>query len=87
MANIKSAMKRIDVANRNNETNKSIRTSVKTATKKFEQALDAGNIDEARELLKVVDRKLKKASTKKVIHKNNAARHMSRLAKKLNTAN
>lgn len=84
MANIKSAIKRIDVANKNNARNKSIRTEVKTAMKKFEAALEAGNIDEARELLKLVDKKLKNATTKNVMHKNAAARKMSHLASKLN---
>lgn len=86
MANIKSAIKRIDVANKNNARNKAIKTEVKTATKKFEAALESGNIDEARELLKLVDKKLKQASNKNVMHKNAAARKMSHLATKLNKA-
>ncbi|RVU55343.1 30S ribosomal protein S20 [Anaerosphaera multitolerans] len=84
MANIKSAIKRIDVANRNNERNKAMKTEVKTNIKKFEQALNSGNIDEARELLKIIDKKLKKAAHKNIIHKNNVARKMSRLTLKLN---
>ncbi|WP_138159298.1 30S ribosomal protein S20 [Peptoniphilus catoniae] len=84
MANIKSAIKRIDVAKRNAERNKSVKTEVKTAIKKFEQALELENISEARELLKTVDKKLKKAAHKNVIHKNTASRKLSRLAKKLN---
>lgn len=86
MANIKSAIKRIDVANQNNARNKAIKTEVKTAIKKFEASLEAGNIDEARELLKLVDQKLKKATNKNVMHQNAAARRMSHLAIKLNKA-
>lgn len=86
MANIKSAIKRIDVIKRNTARNKSTKTAIKTIIKKFDSALDAGNIDEARELLKVADKKLKKAASKNVIHKNAASRKISKLASKLNKA-
>ena len=86
MANIKSAIKRIDIANQNNARNKAIKTEIKTATKKFDAAIQAGNIDEAKELLKLVDKKLKYATSKNVMHKNAAARKMSHLAIKLNKA-
>lgn len=85
MANIKSAIKRIQVAKRNELQNKYRNTQVKTAIKKFNQALDLGKLDEAKELLKDVDKKLKTAATKNVIHKNQASRKISRLTKKLNT--
>ncbi|EFK38180.1 MULTISPECIES: 30S ribosomal protein S20 [Peptoniphilus] len=84
MANIKSAIKRIQVAKRNELQNKYRNTQVKTAIKKFNQALDLGKLDEAKELLKDVDKKLKTAATKNVIHKNQASRKISRLTKKLN---
>lgn len=84
MANIKSAIKRIQVAKRNELQNKYRNTQVKTAIKKFNQALDLGKLDEAKELLKDVDKKLKTAVTKNVIHKNQASRKISRLTKKLN---
>ena len=48
MANIKSAIKRIQVAKRNELQNKYRNTQVKTAIKKFNQALDLGKLDEAR---------------------------------------
>ena len=50
----------------------------------FEETLEAGKIDEARELLKTVDKKLKVAANKKVISKKSASRKISSLAKKLN---
>ncbi|CDZ75135.1 30S ribosomal protein S20 [Peptoniphilus sp. ING2-D1G] len=84
MANIKSALKRIEVAKRNAARNKSIKTGIRTEIKKFEGALSAGNIQEARDLLRTVDKKLKKAAHKNVIHKNAASRKLSNLAKKLN---
>lgn len=84
MANIKSAIKRIDVAKRNTERNKPIRTEMKNAVKNFNTALDEDRIEDAKELLIVADKKLKKAANKNVIHKKQASRKISRLAKKLN---
>ncbi|ERT59456.1 small subunit ribosomal protein S20 [Peptoniphilus koenoeneniae] len=84
MANIKSAIKRIQVGKRNTLKNKIKRTEIKTAIKKFESTLSLGKADDAKELLKDVDKKLKKASAKNIIHKNAAARKVSRLTKKLN---
>ena len=85
MANIKSAIKRIDVAKRNAENNKPVRTEMKKAVKNFRIALDENRIDDAKELLIVADRKLKKAANKNIIHKKQASRKLSRLAKELNS--
>lgn len=84
MANIKSALKRIKVTKRQTQENKSKKTELKTIIKKFDQAVDSGKFDEARQILKVVDKKLKKATSKNVLHKNAASRQLSRLSKKLN---
>ena len=84
MANIKSAIKRIDVAKRNSDNNKPVRTEMKNAIRNFNKAIDEDRIDDAKELLIVADKKLKKAATKNIIHKNQAYRKLSRLAKKLN---
>ena len=84
MANIKSAIKRIGTPKKETLRNKSVKTNVKTTIRKFETALDKGNLDEARELLQVVDKTLKNAASKNVIHKNAASRRLSRLTKKLN---
>ncbi|OLR64494.1 30S ribosomal protein S20 [Peptoniphilus porci] len=85
MANIKSAIKRIDVAKRNSERNKPIRTEMKNAVKNFRVALEENRLDDAKELLIVADKKLKKAANKNVIHKKQASRKLSRLAKELNS--
>ncbi len=86
MANIKSAKKRILLTGKRTEINKGKRTEIKSYTKKFETALNNGNIDEARELIKVIDKKLKKAAQHNIIHDNAAARRLSSLTKKLNKA-
>ena len=84
MANIKSAIKRIGLNRKASLRNRSRKTSIKNAIKKFDEAIDNNLVDEARELLKDVDKKLKRAATKNVIHKNAAARKISQLTKKLN---
>ena len=81
MANTKSAEKRIRANARRAERNKMYRSRVKTAIRKAEQLIFAGkSSDEAvREAMSTLDR----AAVKGIIHKNNAARRKSRLAKKL----
>lgn len=86
MANIKSAKKRILITEKRTELNKSKKTEIKTYIKKFDNAVAAENIDEARALLKVIDKKLKRAATHNILHKNAASRKVSRLTKKLNHA-
>lgn len=86
MANIKSAIKRIDVSKRQTEANKSRKTEIKTIIKKFNIAVDNNDFDTARELLKLIDKKLKKAEAKNIVHKNKVARKMSGLTRRLNNA-
>lgn len=86
MANIKSAKKRIGVTIKKTEVNKSKKSEIKTYMKKFDNAIEAGNLDEARLILKELDKKLKRAAQKNIIHKNNASRKISHLTKKLNNA-
>lgn len=86
MANIKSAKKRIDVTRKRTALNRVDKTELKTYIKKFEAAISNGDIDEAQNLLKIVDRHLKKAAHKNILHKNSASRKLSQLTKKLNKA-
>lgn len=84
LANIKSAEKRIRVINKKTEINKSRKSEIRTYIRKFDGAVEKGNFDEARELLKIIDKKLKRAATKNVVSKNAASRKVSRLTKRLN---
>ncbi len=86
LANIKSAKKRILITEKRTAINKARKSEIKTYIKKFDKAIDEGNFDEAKILLKAIDKKLKKAAHKDVIHMNNASRKVSRLTKKLNNA-
>lgn len=83
LANIKSAMKRVSVIRKKTARNKMIKSQLKTAIKRFEEAIDSEQFDLAKEKLQLVDKKLKQAASKNVIHKNKASRKLSRLTKKL----
>ncbi|GAB7386595.1 30S ribosomal protein S20 [Bacillaceae bacterium] len=84
MPNIKSAIKRAKQAEKRRMHRASQKSALRTAIKNFEKALESGNLEEARQLLQVAQKKLDKAVTKGLIHKNAAARKKSRLAKKFN---
>ena len=85
MANIKSQIKR----NRQNEAahqrNKSVKSALKTAIRSFREAADAGDADQARDLAKAASRKLDKAASAGVIHKNQAANRKSAIQKRAAT--
>jgi len=84
LANIKSAKKRILVNATKAARNKSIRSGVKTAMKKVEAAIAAGDKAAAEAQLRATISIIDKAETKGVYHKNNAARKVSRLTKAVN---
>ncbi len=86
MPNIKSAKKRVKVIEKKTLRNNMIKSAYKTAVKKFEQAIEAGNIEEAKTLFSKATKKIDQACTKGVIVKNTAARKKSSLSKKLNAA-
>ena len=86
MPNIKSAIKRTKIIEKKTMQNNMIKSAYKTAVKKFESALEAGNIEEATALFAEATKKIDQACTKGVIVKNTAARKKSNLAKKLNAA-
>jgi len=84
MPNIKSAKKRVLIAEVRRQKNAATKSAMKTAVKKFETAATAGNKEEAEVLLKQALRTLDKTASKGVIHKNTAARQKSRLARQAN---
>ena len=86
MPNIKSAIKRVSVIEKKTLRNNMIKSGYKSAVKKFEQAVEAGNKEEATKLFSAATKKVDQACTKGVIVKNTAARKKSQLSKKLNAA-
>jgi small subunit ribosomal protein S20 len=84
VANIKSQQKRNRTNERARLRNKSVKSSLRTAVRAFREAAHAGEKEKAVELLASTNRKLDKAASKGVIHKNQAANKKSALAKALN---
>ena len=81
MANIKSQIKR----NKQNQAahlrNKSVKSALKTAVRSFREAVQAGDADKAKALAQAATRKLDKAASAGVIHKNQAANRKSSISK------
>jgi small subunit ribosomal protein S20 len=83
VANIKSQIKRVKTNEKRRQRNKSVKSSVKTAIRKFREAAEAGETEKAVELQRAAARALDKAAGKGVIHKNQAANRKSSLAKRV----
>ena len=86
MPNIKSAKKRFKIIEKKTLRNNMIKSAYKTAIRKFDEAVKAGNGEEAKVLFSEATKKIDQACTKGVIVKNTAARKKSSLSKKLNAA-
>jgi len=82
VANIKSQIKRNKQNEKAHERNKSVKTGLKSAVRKFREAAESGDAAKAQELAKDATKKLDKAASKGVIHKNQAANRKSAIAKK-----
>jgi small subunit ribosomal protein S20 len=85
MANIKSQIKRNHQNERRRERNKSVRSALKTSTKKARTAVAEGDAGTAQARTLEATRALDKAASKGVIRKRTAARRKSRLAKAANS--
>ena len=83
MANIKSQIKRNKQNEKRHQRNKAVKSDLKTAVRKFREAAEAGDKDAGgRGRPRTPRRKLDKAASKGVIHKNQAANRKSAIAKK-----
>ena len=85
MPNIKSAKKRMRSNAKKADVNALVTASMKTAIKKFEKEVKAGNKEEASNNLNVALQRVDKAKSSGLIHKNKAARLKSRLTKMKNS--
>ena len=85
MPNIKSAKKRVLVAQKKAERNQIIKTNLKTTLKKFDAVVNAGDIDAVHEAYRTTVKKVDQAVAKGILHKNTAARKKSQLARKVNS--
>ena len=84
MPNIKSAKKRVLIAEVRNARNKAAKSELKTAIKKFEAAAAEGNRTEADGAYKVAVKKVDQAVAKGILHKNTSAHRKSAMTLKLN---
>jgi len=85
VANIKSQIKRVKTNEKRRMRNKSVRSSVRTAVRKFREAIEAGDSEQAVVLQRAAARALDKAASKGVIHKNQAANRKSAMAKRVDS--
>jgi small subunit ribosomal protein S20 len=83
VANIKSQIKRNKQNEKAHQRNKAVKSELRTYVRKFREAAESGNVDEATEAMRAASRKLDKAVSKGVIHKNQAANRKSAIAKRL----
>jgi small subunit ribosomal protein S20 len=83
VANIKSQIKRNKQNEKRRMRNKAVKSSLKTAIRRFNETLAAGDPEATALELRAASRKLDKAVSKGVIHKNQAANRKSAIARRL----
>jgi small subunit ribosomal protein S20 len=83
MANIKSSKKRAVQSAKRASINRSRSTRIRSAVKKVETAIAAGNKDDATAAFKVAQPELMRGATKGVLHKNTVSRKLSRLSARI----
>jgi len=84
VANIKSQIKRIRTNQKAHDRNKAVRSELKTVVRATRDAVGSGNKADAQAALAIASKKLDKAVSKGVIHKNQAANRKSAIAKRVN---
>ncbi len=85
MANIKSQIKRIRTNEKARLRNKSVKSSLKTAIRRFREAADTGDREAATAAMRSAARQLDKAVGNGVIHSNQAANKKSAMAQRANS--
>ena len=83
MANIKSQIKRIGTNKKAQERNKAVKSEVKTAVRATRDAIESGDAVKASAALLIASKKLDKAASKGVLHKNQVANRKSAIAKQV----
>lgn len=84
VANIKSQIKRIKTNEKARQRNKAVKSELKTYVRRVREAIASGDKEAAEKAYTVAARKLDKAHSKGVIHKNQAANRKSKLARQIN---
>lgn len=84
LANLKSAIKRVEVNNKKRERNQSLKTNMRTEMKKVEHFIEENDVENAKKAYQKALRTIDKVVQKGAIHKNNGNRQKARLRRKLN---
>ena len=84
MANIKSQMKRVKTNEKRRQRNKSVKSAVRTAIRRFREAVEAGDQEQVVERQRYASKALDKAASKGVIHQNQAANKKASMARRVN---
>ncbi|SET61825.1 SSU ribosomal protein S20P [Oceanobacillus limi] len=84
MANIKSAIKRVDVNNKKRAQNQAAKSDMRSQIKQVEKLVEANDVENAKTALRKTTQTIDKAVQKGLIHKNNGNRQKARLTKKVN---
>jgi len=85
VANIKSQIKRNLTNEKARLRNKAVKSELKTLVRGFREAVASGDAEATERALRIASKKLDKAVSKGVIHKNQAANRKSSLAKRAAT--
>jgi len=85
VANIKSQIKRVKTNEKRRLRNKSVKSSLRTAIRRFREAVEAGDTEQIVERQRSASRALDKAASKGVIHANQAANKKASLARQVNS--
>ena len=84
MPNIKASILSVKSDAKRHAKNAAEKSRVRTASRRVLDAVEAGNVDEAKTLLSTACKRIDQAAANHVYHKNAAARKKSRLARKVN---
>jgi small subunit ribosomal protein S20 len=84
VANIKSQIKRVKTNEKRRQRNKSVKSAVRTAIRRFREAVESGDSDQIETTRRYASRALDKAASKGVIHDNQAANKKAAMARRVN---
>ncbi|WP_028938659.1 30S ribosomal protein S20 [Pseudonocardia spinosispora] len=82
MANIKSQIKRVKTNEKRRQRNKSVKSAVRTAIRRFREAVESGDTEQITVQQRAASRALDKAASKGVIHANQASNKKAKIARK-----
>jgi len=85
MANIKSAIKRVEINNKKRSQNGAQKAAMRSVMKRVEKLVEENDAENAKITLQTANKEIDKAVQKGIIHKNNGNRQKSRLAQKVNS--